>query len=314
MKRITIFILFFSLWSTFTISAANSVNFSIRFHEKRIYYVGGAPVRFEAVITNNSSRTFRFKMANNWIFNFDFEVSTPGNLILNHAKEFTIVKHANQPILFREISLEPGETFGIVVSLSDFVDLDKAGLYTVRSQFFPEMNLNSVMESIYSNAVTLSVRPEVLFPEEKALIEAETGKILLREFMPPDEVIEYMLKARQKSQWEKFLLYLDLESLYTRYPERARSFQRMSEEDRKRTLIRFEEELKASAVDQDILLIPLSFDILHTSYTADEASVLVTEKFQYRDYVEVKRYTYTLQRRDKIWNITDYGVQNLGTE
>ncbi len=314
MKRLTFFILFFSLWTTFTISAANDVNFSIRFHEKRIYYVGGTPVRFEAVITNNSSRTFRFKMANNWIFNFDFEVSTPSNLILDHAKEFTIVKHANQPILFREISLEPGETFGIVVSLSDFVDLDKAGLYTVRSQFFPEMNLNSIMESIYSNTVTLNVRPEVLFPEEKALIEAETGKMLLREFMPPDEVVSYMLKARQKSQWEKFLLYLDLESLYTRYPQRARSFKRMSEEDRKRALIRFEEELKAQAVDQDILLIPLTFEILRTSYTAAEASVLVTEKFQYRDYVEVKRYTYTLQRRDKIWIITDYGVQNLGTE
>ena len=314
MKRLIALLLLFLpcslIFATDGMAAADSmsiqtIDFSIRFHAKRIYYVGDKehPIQIEAVITNNSPQTYRFKMANNRVFNIDFEVTTPTNLMLDHAKEFTIAKLSNQPILFREISLEPGEKFGIVLSLPNFVSIEKPGLYAIRAVFYSEMIMNTA--TLKSNTLTVNIRPAVVFPEEKAMIAAETGKMIRREALPPDEVVAYTLKARQRSQWEKFLLYLDLESLYTRKPERARSFTRMSEEDRETALKRFENQLMQEKVDQDILLIPVSFEIVRTTYTPFEASVVVTEKFQYPDYVEIKRYTYTLNRRDKIWIITD---------
>jgi hypothetical protein len=67
-------------------------------------------------------------------------------------------------------------------------------------------------------------------------------------------------------------------------------------------------------VDGDIVLIPTAFSILETRYTPFAATVLVTEKFAQRDYTEVKRFTYSLTRRDRIWLITGYEAVNLGTE
>jgi len=315
-KRGFLLLLFLSLSMLCSAADLGGVEFSIRFYEKRIYYLEDRdhPVQIEAVIANNSPETFRFKMAGNRVFNFDFELATPTNLLADHAKEFIIARQVNQPVLFREISLEPGEKYALVVALTDFTAVDKPGSYSLRGQFYPELNLSAASPVMKSNTLSLNLRPAVLFPEERALIEAETGVLLSRESLPPDEVVTYALHARQQSQWEKFFLYLDLESLYLKKPERARSYQRLAEEGRRAALEQFKKELKLEKVDQDILVIPSSFEILKTTYTPTEAEVLVKARFKYRDYTELKRYTFALTRKDRIWLISDYEIENLGTE
>jgi hypothetical protein len=123
-----------------------------------------------------------------------------------------------------------------------------------------------------------------------------------------------MLNARHRSQWEKFFLYLDLESLYRSVPSRDERFRRMTEEQQRATLGQFRKNLAAETVDEDILVIPASFEILQTAYTPSEGTVTVLERFRYPDYTELKRYTYYLERRDTVWLVTDYEVVNLGTE
>ncbi|MBN2553837.1 MAG: hypothetical protein JXB06_13755 [Spirochaetales bacterium] len=304
--------------------AANEVTFEIRFHEKRIYYLNDQqhPVYLEVTLTNDSSETFRFKMAENRMFNFDFEVTTPTNILLEHSRTFSRARSSNQPVLYRELALEPGDTFGVVLSLNDFVEIPKAGLYSVQALFYPELYLRGPLADpptepaapLRSNILTLSIRPEILIEEQRAMIEEETGKRIERRPLPPDEVVDYMLSARQRSQWEKFFLYLDLESLYLKYPGRAQAYRRMSEENRRATIARYKEQLRSQTVDVDILVIPAEFDIIQTRYTPTEAEVTVIEKFRYTDYVELKRYTYFLERRDSIWVVTDYEIVNLGTE
>ena len=52
-----------------------------------------------------------------------------------------------------------------------------------------------------------------------------------------------------------------------------------------------------------------------TSYTPFRAEVTVLEKFPYPGYMEKKLYTYFLTREeDPFWMITNFNVQNLGTE
>ncbi len=316
MKRVA-FLLVLVLIARESFSAdAEGVDFNIRFYDTRIYYLGDRehPVTLEAIFTNNSSQTYRFKMAENRMFNFDFEVATPTNILLDHSQEFTRSRSANQPVLYREISLEPGEKYGVVVTLDEFIKIPKAGLYTVQAVFHPELNLGGSDSTIHSNTLTLNIRPAIVFEEERAMIEAETGKLIQRQPLPPDEVVDYMLSARQKSQWEKFFLYLDLESLYLKNPGRAQAYRRMSEENRRAVLDRYKEQLRSETVDVDILVIPATYEIVQTSYTPFEGRVTVIEKFQYRDYVEIKRYTYTLERHDTIWVVTDYEIVNLGTE
>jgi hypothetical protein len=316
LKRFLLILSLITLASALPGAAEEGVRLTIRLYNARIYYLNDAehPVQIEAVITNGSPRTYRFKVADNRVFNFDLQATTAKNLFLEHSQEFTTAKLLNQPLRYREISLEPGEKFGLVIDLPDYIDVREPGLYDLRVLFYPELNLDPGAVSLRSNSLAVNIRPALDSPAARAALEEETGRPLERQAIPPDEVVAYTLHARQKSQWEKFLLYLDLESLYLKKPERARSFTRMSEEERKATLKSFEMELRQQTVDQDILVIPSSFEIVQTKYTPFEAEVLVIEKFQYRDYTEVKRYTYKLLRNDSIWSITDYDIQNLGTE
>jgi hypothetical protein len=294
---------------------AQGVSFSIRFHEKRIYYLGDAqnPVLLEAALANESSATFRFKMAENRFFNLDFEVSNPSNQLLDHAQKFIRSKNSNQPVFLREVTLEPGERYSITVNLNEFVEFRSAGLFTVQGLFYPELSTSSAAP-LRSNTLSLSLRPAVVFPEEKARIEAETGALLAREPLPPDEVVSYTLRARQKSQWEKFFLYLDLESLYQASPARRESYRRLSEENRRAALAGYRRQLQQTVVDTDIVLIPTDFEVQRTTYSPFEAEVQVLEKFRQRDFTELKRFTYNLTRRDRIWLITGYETVNLGTE
>jgi len=313
LKRTVICLLFaFQLAS---LAQAQGVSFSIRFHEKRIYYLHDAqnPVLLDVDLANDSSATFRFRVAENRFFNLDFEVSTPSNQLLDHAQKFIRSKNSNQPVIVREMSLEPGERYSITVDLGEFVEFRNSGLYTVQGLFYPELSTSSAAP-LRSNLLSVSLRPAVVFPEEKAQIEAETGALLARQPLPPDEVVSYTLRARQKSQWEKFFLYLDLESLYTASSSRRESYRRLSEENRRAALQGFRRQLMEQVVDNDIVLIPTEFEVQETRYTPFEATVQVLEKFKQRDFTELKRFTYSLTRRERIWLIEGYEAVNLGTE
>jgi hypothetical protein len=145
-------------------------------------------------------------------------------------------------------------------------------------------------------------------------MDVETNAILVREKLAPDEVVEYILTARQKSQWEKFFLYLDLEAMVSRDPVRRRQWLAESEEGRRRMLERYRRELESSMIDGDISTIPTEFTVENTEYNSQEGTVTVLEKFRTGNYTERKRYTYYVRRKDDIWTIVDYSVVNLGTE
>ena len=145
-------------------------------------------------------------------------------------------------------------------------------------------------------------------------LDVETNANLVREKLPPDEVVRYILTARQKGQWEKFFLYLDLEAMIARDAPRQRQWAAESEEGRRRMVDRYRSELQAEVIDGDIATIPMEFHIERTTYGASEGTVSVLEKFKTGNYIERKRYTYYLELRDDVWTIVDYTVVNLGTE
>jgi hypothetical protein len=142
----------------------------------------------------------------------------------------------------------------------------------------------------------------------------ETNAVLVRQKLPPDEVVNYLLTARQKSQWEKFFLYLDLEAMLSRDAYRRRQWLAESEEGRQRMLDRYRTELQSSVVDGDIATIPSNFVIERTTYNADEGEVTVLEYFKIGSYTQKERYTYYFYRKDDIWRIVDFSVTDLGTE
>jgi hypothetical protein len=291
----------------------NTPQFNIRFFDQKVYFLGD-PIQLEVVITNTGTDTLRFKVADNRFFNLDFDVRTTTNVGLDHAKEFTIARNSDQPVFFREVSLEPGEKYGAVIDLNTYAMLASPGQYVLQATFYPQLFRGADSESMKSNRLALNVKPAVVTAEEKALVQAETGMMLARSVLPPDEVVGWTIGARQKSQWERFFLYLDLESLMRKNPDKDRSFRNATEAARRQMVDQFRQALRQMTIRQDISVIPTSYQVLKTSYDATDATVQVLEKFKYPDYTELKQYTYHLKKTDRYWIIYDYEIRNQGTE
>ena len=312
-KTLIIVLTLFAVSHPFWAASQDTQQFSIRFFDQKVYFIGD-PIQVEAVITNTGTDTLRFKIADNRVFNLDFDVRTTTNVGLAHAKDFTIERNSDQPVFFREMSLEPGEKYGIVVDLTRFAALSSAGQYVLQATFYPELFQGPNSATMQSNRLALNVKPAVVTAEERAVVEAETGALLERQVLPPDEVVSWTIAARQKSQWERFFLYLDLESLMRKNPDKDRSFRNATETAQRQMLDQFRMQLRQQNIQQEISVIPTSYEVQKTTYDAAEATVQVLEKFKYPDYTELKDYTYYLKKSDRYWIIYDYEIRNQGTE
>jgi hypothetical protein len=307
---------FFLLAGVFSTAKAAEVDLTIRYFDKRVYFVSEDPILVQVTIANNSPATFRFRLADERAFSVDFEARTLSNRIVENAAELIAKRTGTQQIFFREVAVESGESFSIIENLRDYIALTESGSFIVQAKMYPELYRNSGAPSLTSNRLALNLRPAAIpGPDGLPLaMDVETNAVLVRERLPPDEVVEYTLTARQKGQWEKFFLYLDVEAMIVRDAVRRRQWLTESEEGRRRMTARYREELQQERIDGDIAAIPMSFTVERTTYNAEEGTVIVLERFKIGDYIERKRYTYNLRHIDDYWTIVDYSVSNLGTE
>lgn len=306
------------LWGFVSAGAAAQVTFSIRFYDKRVYYVSEAPIYVQVTITNSSASPFRFKLADERAFSIDFDVRTMTNRSIEPAQILIRKRSQYQHVFFREVSVESGESFSFVEDLRNYADLSQSGSFMVQAKIYPELyrETGGVINPIESNRLPLSIRPSsVQGPDGLPLeMDVETNAVLVREKLAADDVVRYLLTARQKSQWEKFFLYLDVETMLARDPVRQRQWKAESEEGRRRMVARYRQEVRNATADSDIANLPIEFQIERTTYNEMEGTVIVQEKFRIGTVTEKKRYTYYLYRKDDIWTVVDYSVNNLGTE
>lgn len=289
------------------------LDFTVRFFDKKIYFLGD-PIMIEATVTNTSADQTTFNVADNRVFSLDFDVRTPTNIPVEHAREFITERNSDQPVFFRPVTLQPGEKYSFVVDLDKYAAFTEAGLLIVQGLFYPELWRNTTSAVIRSNRLTLDLKPPVVTEEMRAVVEAQTGALISRQPLPPDQVVSYTVTARQKSQWDKFFLYLDLESLLRKSPDKDAAWRKASQQQQQSMLAQFRQQLMAARISNDISVIPTSFEIQKTSYTASQGTVQVKEKFAYTDFTEVKQYTYYLKKQDDSWIIFDYEIKNQGTE
>jgi hypothetical protein len=289
------------------------VDLNIRFFDRRIYYVASDPIFIQVTITNNSPSTFRFKLADERAFSVDFDVRTVTNRPLEQADTLIRKRTQSQQVFFREVAVESGESFSFVEDLRSYVNITEPGAFVVKASVFPELIRSE--SALESRRLNLSVRPPVITGPDGIPLEMDvaTGAVLVRERIPPDQVVEYMITARQRSQWEKFFLYLDLEEMLRQDAVRQRRWQAESEEGRRRMVELYRQELQNSTAD-GISVIPTSFTIERTQYSGFEGTVTVLQRYRSNNFTELKRYTYYLRQKDNLWHIVDYSVINLGTE
>ena len=230
------------------------------------------------------------------------------------SPRFITAETTVQRVYYRAVELRPGEEFSFIEDLSMYRILE-SGIYMVHARFFPELRGMSGQQVLVSNSLTVSVREG--FRREEAgqiRIEEAVSAEMQRAALPPDEVVAYTLEARMHSEVEKFLQYLDVERLYTDQQQRREQYARLSAFRRQEVLNEYRQELLNSETGEGISLIPSDYRILQTNYSPNEGTVTVEQRYDLGSYVEVKRFTYELERRDGIWYIVRYLVVNLGTE
>jgi len=310
-----VFLMLLSAAFLFASEPAGQVEFNIRFYDRRIYYVQSDPILVQITITNNSPFPYRFKLADERAFSIDFDIRTMTNRTLPQADSLIRKRTLNPRIFFREVAIECGESFSFVEDLRDYVIFSQPGSFRVRARVYPEL-IRTISVSMDTNYLSLSIRPELIQGPDGIPIEMDvaTGAVLVRQRLAPDEIVTYMLTARQESQWERFFLYLELEAMLSRDALQKRRYMAENEEGRRRMVMEYRQSLQNSVIDGDIAVIPTTFEILRTIYNNEEGNVTVLEKFRYINYTELRQYVYYFEKRDNFWCIVNYTMQGMGTE
>jgi len=312
-----LFLFIFSGFSSlYAADAAGQVEFNIRFFDRRIYYVESAPILVQVTITNNSAAPYRFKLADDRAFSVDFDIRSMSNRQLPHADSLIRKRTQNSQIFFREVTIESGESFSFTEDLRDYISFGQPGSFRLRALVYPELFRSNSAQAIESNYLNISIRPELIYGPDGVPVEMDvaTGAVLVKQRIPPDEVVAYMLTARQESQWERFFLYMDLETMLRRDSVVSRRFNNENEAGRQRMVSEYRRNLQNSVVDGDIVVIPTTFSVLRTSYTNNDATVVVLQRYRMPSFTELRQYTYYLEKKDNFWIIVNYSVQAMGTE
>lgn len=312
-----ILMVFSNIFVLFAVETSpGEVEFNIRFYDRRIYYVASDPIFVQVTITNNSPAPYRFKLADERAFSVDFDIRTMTNRRLPAADSLVRKRTQSSQIFFREVTIETGESFSFVEDLRDYIAFNQPGSYRLRALVYPELYKSTIVQAIESNYLNLSLRPPVIRGPDGIPLEMDvaTGAVLVRQNLPPDQIVAYMLTARQESQWERFFLYMDLEAMLARDALRKRRWQAENEAGRRNMVAEYRKSLQNATVDGDIIVVPNTFEILRTVYNNEAGEVTAMLKFRMPNYTEYRQYKYFLEKQDNYWMVVNYSIEDSGTE
>ena len=168
LRLITVVLLFITFSAVLSgADSAQDIAFSIRYQDKQIY-VPGSEVLVKFTILNNRSTTYRFRIAENRMFNVEFDVRTLSNVPVEPAAHFTTERTSNQQLYYRDVALEPGEEFSFTEDLSDYVHLRNSGIFVVSARFYPDLvgGGDTGDEAAFtSNSLSMTIRPDLTTDE-----------------------------------------------------------------------------------------------------------------------------------------------------
>ncbi|MBQ3671316.1 MAG: hypothetical protein II921_07570 [Treponema sp.] len=290
---------------------------SIKFYDRTMYYPGNSnenPIWVNVSIKNNGTETLRFKLANDRAFSVDFSAYTIKNSNMHANTALTEKRTTSKIVYFREIAIESGESYSFVENVKNYINFDEPSIYYLEMNFYPEL-YNPNGNKVTSNRLNLDIRPAPSASSSSVLpVESESASVLKPESISPDRVVEQTIVARQKTLWDQYFLYMDVEQMMLRNPDISRRYKNASADERSRMLSSYKTDLMQNRIDYDIVAVPETFHIETTMYSENDGTVSVIEYFKYPNFREKKRFVYKVRQRDGIWQIYDYTVTNLGTE
>ena len=263
-RKLFIIISFFFIFAQILIAQTeefdySQANVSIKYYNKSIYYPGNSEdfkILVHITIKNNSPQTLRFKLADDRAFSLDFNAYTVKNKLLEQTGNLIEKRTTNQTVYFREIALEQGEEYSFVENVKDYLQIEESSVYYLELVFYPELYKSKYI-SLKSNRLSLEIMPSPSATASNPLpVSQESIEILRPIELSPDKVVEQTIIARQKSLWDQYFLYIDVESMLQRNPSLRKKYISLSADERIRMLESFKADLMQEKIENDIAAIP----------------------------------------------------------
>lgn len=306
--------------SSATIFAAPQPEVKIRLYNQTVYS-DSSNINIQVELTNTDILPITFKLADKRVHNIQLDVRSLTNDKIsecdNCIKEFI----SSQPVYYSQIRLKPSEQFSFIIKLDDFVEIKESGKYFIKVWFFKEFRSNSVTP-IGSNSIEVEIIPPEPTIETFVTSLPQKSLALKPQALYPDEVVKWTIESRIKcndtkdfgskeKRWNEYFLYLDLEELYLKSGDNRREYILLSEDARIKKVEEYKSWLKEGIKDKDFLLVPTSYQILKTSFTDNNAVVVVYQEFDNGSFIDRKQYSYFLRKNDTVWYIYDYAIINM---
>lgn len=316
MKRVILSatLLFWSASALFAQIINPDVN--IRFYNKKIYTPDSA-VEILVELENKTENPIAFLSADNKIYNIKVKAATLQGVLCEPSDLYLKTMAIQEPYQYKEIILQPNESYSFRIDLADYVVINQADSYKIEVLFFGQLSQNPG-EAAVSNPLFLNIsEAEAAVEGTPAAAEAApqlSAVTAVRSAMEPDRVVAFTIDALMNKKNDDFFLYIDLESLYLKNAERKDLYMKGSEEVRNALLNEYRRKITEGNAEREFVLIPNRYEISLTTYTATNAQVTVIEFFDRVTFTEKKEYKYRLEKKDSVWRIKDYAVRNLGIE
>jgi hypothetical protein len=295
---------------------------SITLFEKRIYTLD-SDIMIQVTLRNRGLEDITLNLADDRKYNLEMDLRKVQMDLMNPDPASTDMNLVlpDSPIVYRHITIQPGEDLSFTEKLSDYVNYTMPGLYRLRVHFFPSLNIKHVDTYEVSNEIVLHIQPNTISNQERAILELESAReeYKRQQSFGPDEVVEYLIESKMMQNQEKFLLYLKLEDLITRNSNFFNEYKNAPENRRTEILREYEDilwdddsetELGRGEMFENSLS---SYEILETRYTPREGRVTAELEFARRRVYFIKEYEFTLKKENDIWMIVQYTVTNKGS-
>ena len=193
-------------------SAYAELIFSIRYHDKNIYYPGDR-VELRLTLSNSGgidAREESFYLADDprQSFGFDLRSLTGDPVPLSEGYASSLSAGG----AYRVVNLAPGQELSVTAVLNDWVNPDTPEQYRLTGFFYPRLRSPRSGALQASSVLDLTVIPDS-GDRRREQLGSDVAAALRNRNLDPWNVVRETLESRSESRFNRALLYLDIESL-----------------------------------------------------------------------------------------------------
>ncbi len=303
MNRLFLIITLLFIYIT-SVYAQEASDFTVELQFYRQTYHLNEPIPVMINIINTSDKPLSFFLSPLIYESFIFSLRTPRNEVIPYLGEFEVEMKDNKSSSgeFREIKLLPRESFSRVIDISKWFDIRESGYYYINGIF--HQNPDNKSEFIESFNYKIFIKPpEMVEIELSAEEQSQISNMEAVQKLPPYDVIQDLLDAKMKKDWDRFLSHIDSERLIMSFQDYYSAYLNASSGRYRLEIIEdFKKYLTVHWQDRI-----LSYKLVESQIKEDKATVICDVDYKMKLYSYTMEYTFSLYKNHlNQWQVYDY--------